>query len=427
MTMNTKPSGLRLGAILLSACVLLVADVVGQTATHSSSYFYTSPRTITVTNSFSYPTGSILAYFWWAPWVPTGWTWGNVTANTSFEIVTGTISFTATSLPNPVLFTYDVVIPEGVTGDQILRARLRYQLGTGARTYLWASPDPVILHQPRCILGYVFHETDGNGIYDTWDQPVTNISVLLLAGGTTNRVAAPVVTDASGYYSFGSLPDGNYDVLYWVKTNQVTVAPGGSNTNRNQLVPNSDMIIPVSITTATNLHVNVGMTGTSPLSSRIDLRAYKGAEGCYAEFIAYDVAADGEITLYLLDGNGNPVWIGTVLVRAGPRQVVRFEVPGLVVGHAYDFAVRDEIGQPWRADDVPVTPFAAEMIRMSLAGVSLAFDSLPEREYEIQWTPRLGQSWRTVTNIWSQGERTSLVVPHPDPASPSGFFRIRVK
>ena len=64
---------------------------------------------------------------------------------------------------------------------------------------------------------------------------------------------------------------------------------------------------------------------------------------------------------------------------------------------------------------------------MSLAGVTLAFDSLPDREYEIQWTPRLGQSWRTITNVWSQGERTSLVVPHPDPASPSGFFRIRVK
>jgi hypothetical protein len=414
---------------VLLAVVWVPAARAVHSATQSSSYFYDAPGTYTVTNVLTY-SSETLTYFMWVPTVPVGWTVSNARGDGQPELMDYgsyyTIGFNAPSFKSPITFYYDVTIPSGTTGDQPVIGDFWFNK-YGANDSEKAMPNPLILRQPRSISGYVFHEVDNNGIYDTWDQPATNISVLLLEGGTTNRVAAPVVTDASGYYAFGGLPDGSYDVLYWVKTNQVTVAPGGSNTNRNQLVPNSDMIIPVSITTATNLHVNVGMTGTSPLSSRIDLRAYKGAEGVFVEFVAYDVAADGEITLFLLDGNGNPVWIGTASVRAGPRQVVRFEVPGLMVGNTYDFAVRDEIGQPWRADDVPVTPFAAEMIRMSLAGVTLAFDSLPDREYEIQWTPRLGQSWRTITNVWSQGERTSLVVPHPDPAAPSGFFRIRVK
>ena len=417
------------GWLVSALCAfLMVSGARGQTAIHSSSYFYSSPGTVTVTNMFSFPTTATLSQFIWYPLVPAGFVVSNVQGNgVPFQDGYGYIGFMGNPLPNPIVFTYDVTIPAGVTGDQPVEGYVWYDITPGLLMDTKASPDPLILRQPRSISGYIFHEEDNNGIYDSWDQPVPDINVLLLESGTTNRLAEPVVTDASGYYWFGGLPDGNYDVLYWVKTNQVTLVPGGSNTNRNQLVPNSDMIIPVSITTATNLYINVGMTGASPLSSRIDLRAYKGAEGVFVEFVAYDVAADGEITLFLLDGNGNPVWIGTASVRAGPRQVVRFEVPGLMVGNTYDFAVRDEIGQPWRADDVPVTPFAAEMIRMSLAGVTLAFDSLPDREYEIQWTPRLGQSWRTITNVWSQGERTSLVVPHPDPAAPSGFFRIRVK
>jgi len=32
-----------------------------------------------------------------------------------------------------------------------------------------------------------------------------------------------------------------------------------------------------------------------------------------------------------------------------------------------------------------------------------------------------------VTNVVALSERTLLVVRHPDPASPSGFFRIRLK
>ena len=172
--------------------------------------------------------------------------------------------------------------------------------------------------------------------------------------------------------------------------------------------------------------VNAGFAGGDPMSSGIDLRAYRSADGVYAEFAAYDVEEDGSVTLCLLGPDGEPVWRGSCEVEAGPRRVCRFRLPDHLVeaGGTYAFAVRDEVGKIWRAPAVAVTPFATEMIRMSLAGVTLAFDSLPDREYEIQWTPRLGAPWQTVTRVFSGGTRTTVVVPHPDRASPSGFFRI---
>ena len=411
---------------LLAIVVLCAAASFGETAVHSSSYFYSSPSTVTVTNTFTYE--GQLTYFMWWPEVPAGWVVSNVRGDGDPILYdTGSFyyfGFGAMTFPNPVVFYYDMTIPAGTTGDQEIPG---YYWFNDYYNYDMVTPDPLVLHQPRSIFGYVFHEEDNNGIYNTWDQPVTNITVRLLEGGTTNRVAAPVVTDADGYYSFGGLPDGDYDVMYWVKTNHVTILPGGSDTNRNQLVPMSDMIIPVSITSATNVHVNVGMTGSGPMSSAIDLRAYRGADDAFVEFVAHDVEQDANVVLYLLGPGGTVLWSGTNAVQAGAQQFCRFQVPGLVVGGIYQFGVLDEVGQYWTVSGVQVTPFSTEMIRMTLAGITLAFDSLPEREYEIQWVPRLGQTWRTVTNVVALSERTLLVVRHPDPASPSGFFRIRLK
>jgi hypothetical protein len=140
--------------------------------------------------------------------------------------------------------------------------------------------------------------------------------------------------------------------------------------------------------------------------------------------VAHDVEEDGEITLFLIGPDGRPLWHGSCEVGAGGDFICRFRVPGLRVGGRYHFMVQDEVGQFWEAYGVEVKPFAAEMIRMSLAGVTLSFESLPEREYAIQWTPRLGDPWQTVATVFSEGRHTTVVVPHPDRSAPSGFFRI---
>ena len=82
--------------------------------------------------------------------------------------------------------------------------------------------------------------------------------------------------------------------------------------------------------------VDAGYQQPSPTSSGIDHQAFQGAEGVVVEFVAYDVEEDGYVTLYLVGPGNTVLWFGTCEVAAGPRQVCRFLVPGLVVGGAYD-------------------------------------------------------------------------------------------
>ena len=77
-------------------------------------------------------------------------------------------------------------------------------------------------------------------------------------------------------------------------------------------------------------------------------------------------------------------------IGAGELIGPRFLVPGLEAGGSYDFAITDEVGQGWSAPGVTVGTFETEMVSAALTSVTLSFDSLPEREYEIQWTAELG-------------------------------------
>ncbi|WP_372846587.1 hypothetical protein [Pontiella sp.] len=173
--------------------------------------------------------------------------------------------------------------------------------------------------------------------------------------------------------------------------------------------------------------LTVDGTAAGVTSSGIDLRAFQTADGVYVEFVAYDVEADGSIRLALLDEVGKVAWEGLVDVAVGPQSFARFLVPGLELGRSYDFRVRDEVGKWWEAAGVTVQPFAAEMTGATLAGITLAFDSQPDRDYEIQWVAALGDTWQTVTNTTATGSQTSLGVPHPDPEGPCGFFRVQLK
>ena len=162
-------------------------------------------------------------------------------------------------------------------------------------------------------------------------------------------------------------------------------------------------------------------------SSGIDLRAYQAAEGIYVEFVAYDVEEDGTIRLALLGEDGAAIWTGEVDVVAGPQFVARLLVPGLEAGKSYDFAVTDEVGQGWAAPGIVVGTFETEMASLSRTSLALSFDSLPQREYEIQWTPAIGSPWQAVKTLVAEGNHTRVVVDYPNPEDPTGFFRVQQK
>lgn len=173
--------------------------------------------------------------------------------------------------------------------------------------------------------------------------------------------------------------------------------------------------------------VMITKSGIAPTSSGVDLRAVQAADGVYVEFVAYDVEVDGTIQLDLLDENGAIIWSGEAAVTAGLRSVARFLVPALDPDGSYDFRIRDEVGNWWDVNGVTVGSFDAKMTSATLAGITLTFDSQPDRTYEIQWVPSLGNEWQTLTNVTATGEQTAVVVPHPDSDSPSGFFRVQVQ
>ena len=309
---------------------------------------------------------------------------------------------------------------------------------------LGALADP----EPDGLPGEWANGDDGSGSDD--EDGVTLVGQLVPDSEAVLRVAAGTAGYLSAFVDWTG--DGILEPLVVVSATGPTTVPPGLLTEQPLAAGVYELTVPVPDQVVGRVgfrfrftnHANEGgrvptgmaVTGEvedyawpvhRPLSSAIDLRAYQGADGVYVEFVAYDVEEDGYVTLYLVGPGDTVLWYGTYEVAAGPQQVCRFLVPGLVVGGAYNFVVQDEVNQFWEAYNVRVTPFAAAMVRMSLAGVTLAFNSLPEREYEIQWVRRLGDVWQTVTNVLADGERTTVVVPHPDRASPSGFFRIRIR
>lgn len=173
--------------------------------------------------------------------------------------------------------------------------------------------------------------------------------------------------------------------------------------------------------------VTIDTISGNPTSSGVDLRAYSTTDGVIAEFIAYDVEAEGTIRLQLLGEDGAEVWSGSVEVMPGPQFIARFQVPGLEEGQSYNFRVRDEVGQWWDADDVSVDSFNTEMVSAELSGVTLSFDSLPKRAYNIQWCAELGGAWQVVDTVTATEEKTVVVVSSPEGADGFGFFRIQAK
>lgn len=233
---------------------------------------------------------------------------------------------------------------------------------------------------------------------------------------TLNLSGLPASNPGTGYQRVILACDGTLSGLF-------ENASGTALTDGAQ-IPGQSIYYIHYVTIETTDYAIITTSDAVPTSSGIDLRAFQTAEGVAVEFVAYDVEADGIIRLALLGADRETVWEGDVAVTAGPQFVARFLVPGLELGGSYDFLVRDEVGKWWDANGVTVGSFEAEMTRATLTGITLTFDSLPDRDYEIQWLEELGGTWQTVTNIHAGGATTSVVVEYPDPSNPSGFFRV---
>ena len=161
------------------------------------------------------------------------------------------------------------------------------------------------------------------------------------------------------------------------------------------------------------------------MSAGIDIRAYQSSDGVYVEFTSKDEEGEGSFTVLVKDASGHVVWSGSVVAVGSNSNRYRLLASGLSIGSTYTIQVVDESGKRWLAPGVSVNTFAAAMVKMSPMGLSMQFATIPDREYDIQWTPKLGGEWVTaVTNLHALSSSTNVFVFFPDPAAPSGFFRI---
>ncbi len=292
------------------------------------------------------------------------------------------------------------------------------------------------LYRLARLYGYAFWDKDesltrseGDGIATGMVVQVWRENVLL--GGTN--------TDENGFYEFNNLIPAAYEVRFFGSTNSLIALPQSdpalTNPERNRAAidPGDYAVAHYAIYSGHGMRgdigepVNAGFSGGGPLSSGIDLRAYQGADGVYVEFLAHDVESDGTITLYLLEDGQNVVWQGQVEVVMADHQIARFKVPGLELGGRYNFAMRDEVGNIWFVNGLEVKPFAMDYISMTREGILLSFATMPQRTYDIEWTPTLGGTWRVITSVTALENKTTLLVRNPDPDSPSGFFRVKLR
>ncbi|MBK7434709.1 MAG: carboxypeptidase regulatory-like domain-containing protein [Chitinophagaceae bacterium] len=143
------------------------------------------------------------------------------------------------SLPPAFVFTTNSGVVSGATNSDIIPATGRtasFAVNAGDQiTYV----DAGIKNQQSAngsIGDYVWNDINKNGIQETGEQGIPNVTVRLI-NATTNAVVATTATDATGKYIFNDLAAGNYIVEF--------VTPAGYTTTTrlnpaNPLLSNTD-------------------------------------------------------------------------------------------------------------------------------------------------------------------------------------------
>ncbi len=113
---------------------------------------------------------------------------------------------------------------DGDTNDLLVNNAYYYTSQTSVASGINGYSDPVTTAiVGRDISGYVWLDSDVDGIYDEEESPIENVKVILLKkngegdNGEGDYVQVPgavAYTDKDGYYSFGNLPEGDYRISF---------------------------------------------------------------------------------------------------------------------------------------------------------------------------------------------------------------------
>jgi autotransporter-associated beta strand protein len=164
---------------------------------------------------------------------------------------------------------------------------------------------------------------------------------------------------------------------------------------------------------------------TSPTSAEGLIRAYATPSGVIVEFQTTEEAGQNDIVLYLYR-DGRWVEVGRQPAAGAGGHTYRFVVAGLNAGDIVNLLVRDDEGKTHTVSDLGVSSFAGVATRIAQAdasGLTLQWESIPGRTYDIYRTVKLDGVWeyvRTVEAVQTQSEAVVTI----EPSRSAAFFRI---
>ncbi len=168
-----------------------------------------------------------------------------------------------------------------------------------------------------------------------------------------------------------------------------------------------------------------GFNITGPTAAEVLIGAYAAAGGVIVEFQSIDEAGGNDMVLYLYR-NGRWEEVGRQASTGEGDHTYRFAVPVLTAGDVCNLMVSDDEAQCHTINNVKVGNFSAQMVRMEKTGLTLQWESIPGRTYDIHRAEQLNGGWESIKAVEASSLQTVTFVPL-DPTRPTGFFRIGIQ
>ncbi len=289
------------------------------------------------------------------------------------------------------------------------------------------------LYVPAALHGYVFFDQVSDLVRVPGEDPsVSGRLVWLLRDGVavaTNR------TDVAGYYSFSTLRPGPYTVLFDADPSELIAVPaeGGAavdpERNRALTTGTSDAYIVHAVQSGDGViagrfdePLNAGFDESTPLKAAIDIRAVAMAGGVAVEFRTIEEAGTNDIVLSVrLDGAW--VKVGRAEAHGEGSHLYQFTVAGLDWTQLHDFTIEDDEGYTSTIANLVTDPFAATLVRMERDGIQYAFDSIPDRTYDIYCAASPAGPWGAPVKTVTAEDYLTVVLLPKAPGATTAFFK----
>ncbi len=331
---------------------------------------------------------------------------------------------------------YRFSIP-GAGGNAALDSNAGVGGWTTAVTLTYGQPNLGIdagLYLPAVVQGYTFIDDVVDLVrVPGQDAPVADMWVWLVRD---NVVVATNRTDAGGYYRFEDVAPGAYTVLFDCDPDALiavpTWLPQANDPERNRTEPtgvgdgylahvvfSGDGVVPGRF----DEPLNAGfLADSTPLAAAIDIRALATAGGVTVEFRTIEEAGTNDIVLSVwLDGAW--VEVGRAEAHGEGSHLYQFTFTGLDPNGLHDFKIVDDEGYTHTISNLAADPFEATLVRMERDGIQYAFDSLPDRTYDIYRAASPAGPWGApIKTVTAEDYQTLVLLPRA-PSATSAFFK----